>query len=412
MPIAAVGGLDRVLVVGSLLRKEHPLLAQRLRQAAKKGAQVALVNPVDDDPLIAIRHSLVAPPSLLPLGLAEIVVAAARAAGQPVPAALAAIAPRPAAEAIAACLAGGTTRAVLLGNLAEQHAQASQLLALAQALARLTGATLGCLGEAANSVGGHVAEALPRAGGLNAQQMLAAPRRAYLVVGAEPEFDCANPVAARAALDQADFVVALSMFRPTASRADVLLPMAPFTETAGTFVNTEGRMQSFNGVVKPAGEARPGWKILRALGSMLDLPEFGFETIEDVRRTLPSAAEVAGRLGNGTRVEIEPPVATATGIERVADVPIHAADPIVRRASALQQTADARGPRARMNEATLERLGIRDGAQVRLRQGRGEAVLAAQADPAVPSGVVRVAAAHPTTSGLEGLSGPISVEPA
>jgi NADH-quinone oxidoreductase subunit G len=169
-------------------------------------------------------------------------------------------------------------------------------------------------------------------------------------------------------------------------------------------------MQSFNGVVKPAGEARPGWKILRALGSMLDLPEFGFETIEDVRRTLPTAAEVAGRLGNGTRVEIETPVASTTGIERVADVPIHAADPIVRRASALQRTADARGPRARMSEATLEHLGLRDGAQVRLRQGRGEAVLAAQADPKVPAGVVRVAAAHPLTCGLEGLSGPVSVE--
>ena len=274
MPVAAIDGLDRVLVVGSLLRKEHPLLAQRLRQAAKKGAQVSFLNPVDDEPLLKVRHSLVAAPSLMPLALAEIVVAAARAAGQPVPPALNSIEPREMAEAIAASLAGAKAGAVLLGNLAEQHGDASQLLALAQELARLTGASLGCLGEAANSVGGHFADALPRSGGLDAARMLTAPRRAYLVVGAEPELDCANPVAARVALEGADFVVVLSAFRHAHSYADVLLPIAPFTETAGTFVNCEGRAQSFNGVVRPAGDARPGWKVLRALGSTLELPGF------------------------------------------------------------------------------------------------------------------------------------------
>ncbi|MBK6602552.1 MAG: NADH-quinone oxidoreductase subunit G [Betaproteobacteria bacterium] len=412
MPIAAVGTLDRVLVVGSLLRKEHPLLAQRLRQAARKGAELSLLNPVGDDPLARVRHALVVAPSLMPLALAEIVVAAARGAGQPVPPALASIEPGATAEAIAASLATGSAKAVLLGNLAEQHRDASQLLALAQELARLTGATLGCLGAAANSVGGHLAEALPRAGGLDAQRMFAEPRRAYLVVGAEPEFDCADPVAARAALDQADFVVVLSPFRHGLAYADALLPMAPFTETAGTFVNCEGRAQSFNGVVKPAGETRPGWKLLRALGSLLELPEFAFDTVEDVRRTLPAAADAAARLGNGTRVELVRPAATVAGIERVADVPIHFADPIVRRAPALQQTADARPPRARMNALTLQRLGIADGAPVRLRQGQGEARLVALADATVPPGVVRVAAAHPSTCGLGGLSGPIGVEPA
>jgi NADH-quinone oxidoreductase subunit G len=259
-------------------------------------------------------------------------------------------------------------------------------------------------------VGGHVADALPRSGGLDAARMLAEPRRAYLVVGAEPELDCANPVAARAALEQADFVVVLSAFRHSQAYADVLLPIAPFTETAGTFVNCEGRAQSFNGVVKPAGEARPGWKVLRALGSTLELPGFGFESIEDVRRTLPSGADLAAGLRNGTAVCIDRPATTAAGIERVADVPIYSADAIARRAPALQRTADARPPRARMNALTLQRLGVAEGGQVRVRQGRGEAVLATEIDAAVPPGVVRIAAAHPSTSGLEGLCGPISVE--
>jgi len=410
MPVAAIGSLDRVLVVGSLLRKEHPLLAQRLRQAAKRGTEVSLLNPVDDEPLLKVRHSLVAAPSLLPLALAEIVVAAARAAGQPVPPALNSIEPRAAAEAIAASLKGARAGAVLLGNLAEQHPDASQLLALAQELARLTGATLGCLGEAANSVGGHLAATVPGAGGLDARRMLAEPRRAYLVVGAEPEFDCVDPVAARAALDAADFVVVLSAFRHGQDYADVLLPIAPFTETAGTFVNCEGRAQAFSGVVKPAGAARPGWKVLRALGSTLQLPGFEFETIDDVRRTLPAGEALAARLANGTRVALERPVAAVAGVERVADVPIHFADPLVRRAPSLQRTADAAPPRARMSEPTARRLGLEPGTRVRVRQGGGEAVLEVAFDAAVPAGVVRIAAAHPSTSRLAGMSGPIAME--
>ena len=187
----------------------------------------------------------------------------------------------------------------------------------------------------------------------------------------------------------------------------MLLPIAPFTETAGTFVNCEGRAQAFNGVVKPAGNARPGWKVLRVLGSMLELPGFAFESIEDVRRTLPSAADLAARLcATALRWASTGRLRCAAGIERVADVPIYFADAIARRAPALQRTADARPPRARMNALTLQRLGVAEGGQVRVRQGRGEVVLAVEVDAAVPPGVVRIAAAHPSTSVLEGLVRP------
>src|SRR5437773_4489590 len=136
----------------------------------------------------------------------------------------------------------------------------------------MTGATLGVLTEAANTVGGYLANAIPQSGGLDAQAMLADPRRAYFLLHAEPEFDCANPVAARAALEKAELVVVMSPFKHGTAYADVLLPIAPFTETAGTFINCEGRAQSFRGVVRPQGDARPAWKVLRVLGTMLQLP--------------------------------------------------------------------------------------------------------------------------------------------
>jgi NADH-quinone oxidoreductase subunit G len=411
MPIADVGTLDRVLVVGSFLRKDHPLIAQRLRQAAKRGTQVTMLHAVDDDWLMPVAHKAIVPPSGMPAALAAIVVAAAQGAGKPVPAALAGIEPRASAQAIAASLLAGSKRAVFLGNAAVQHAEAAQIRALGQALAEILGATLGTLVEGANAVGAGLVGAQPADGGLDARAMLDAPRKAYVILHAEPELDCANPVAARAALDKAEFVVVMSPFAHGATYADVMLPVAPFTETAGTFVNCEGRVQSFNGVVKPLGETRPAWKVLRALGSTLGLAGFGFESIDEVRaEAVPAAGAIAGRLSNATSVPIAAPVAQTASLERVADVPIYFADPLVRRAESLQQTADAKPPRARVHRSLLEKLGIADGAQVRVRQGRGEAVVAAVADAAVPPGVVRLAAAHPSTCGLEGLSGPVSVE--
>jgi NADH-quinone oxidoreductase subunit G len=411
MPIADLGALDRVLVIGSFLRKDHPLIAQRLRQAVKKGARVAMLHSVDDDWRMPVAHRAIVTPSLMPMMLAEIVVAAAQGAGKPPPKALEGIDPTAAAEVIAASLLGGTRRAIFLGNYATQHGEASQLAALAQALSEIVGGTLGVLTESANTVGAYVARAHPQAGGMDAQAMFNDPRRAYLLLNVEPEFDCAKPAAARAALEKAELTVVLSPFKLGTPYADVLLPIAPFTETAGTFVNCEGRAQTFRSVATPLGETRPAWKVLRVLGTMLELDGFAFDTIEDVRaRFLPASDGIAARLSNATQVPIEKPVAIVTGIERVADVPIHFADPLVRRSPPLQRTADARAPRARVHRSLAETLAVEDGGQVRIRQGRGEAVLGVAIDPAVPPGIVRVAAGHPSTCGLDGLSGPVTVE--
>jgi NADH-quinone oxidoreductase subunit G len=413
MSIADIGALDRVLVVGSFLRKDHPLIAHRLRQRAKKGAKISLVHTSDDELLIRLAHRAIVPPSAIPRMLAEIAVAAAQAAGKEAPNALSAIEASPIAKEIAASLAGGDHgRAIFLGSYAEWHPKAAQIHALAQTIAEATGATLGFLTEAANSIGGTLAGAFPRRGGLNATAMVASPRQAYVLLNVDPELDTANPTATRAALDAAECVIALTPFRSGAlDHADVLLPIAPFTETAGTFVNCEGRAQAFSGVVIPKAEARPAWKVLRVLGTLLGLSGFGYESIEAVRAELPRADEIGNWLSNETKTALETPRPHVTnGLERIADVPIYAADPLVRRAASLQKTRDALPPRARAHPATLARLGLADGSEVKVRQAGAEATLTLVADAGIPEGCVRVAAAHPLTRTLGPMFGPIALE--
>ena len=416
LPIAEISMLDRVLVVGSFLRKDHPLIAQRLRQAAKKHTRISLIHVTDDDPLIALHAKAIVAPSALAAELAGVVKAAAEAKGATVDAALAGVQPSAAARAIAESLLSGEKSAIFLGNFAQQHAQAATLHVLAQQLAELTGARFGYLGEAANSVGGYVAHAVPGVRGLNAARMLAEPCRAYFVLHAEPEFDCADPPQALAALKGADLVVAMTPFKTRAlDYAHVILPVAPFTETSGTFINTEGRVQSFNAVVKPLGETRPAWKVLRVLGNLLGLTGFEQESSEAVRAEVLGGkpASVAERLNNraeGVAVSL-PAAAPATQpkLERVADVPIHFADALVRRAPSLQKTRDASPPAARMNAATLTQLGIAAGARVKVSLG-GTAILRAERDDGVPDGCVRVAAGHELTAGLGPMQGELTVE--
>jgi NADH-quinone oxidoreductase subunit G len=410
MKIAEINQLDRVLVVGSFLRKEQPLLALRLRQAAKRGAQVAVIHAADDDLLMTLAGKLIASPSQLPERLAQVVKAVAELKGADcdLP-----VSVSPEARRIAESLAAGKNSAVLLGNFAQQHAQAATLQALAQQLAGYLGGKFGCLGESANAVGGYVAKALPGGDGLDAARLIAEPRRAYLLVGAEPELDCADGRQALAAMKQADTVIVLSPFKSAAALeyADAILPVSPFSETSGTFVSTEGRVQSFYAVTKPIGETRPAWKVLRVLGNLLKLDGFDYESSEAVRgEVLGGKPEFVAGLDNALTVAVSIATGNGVGLERVADVPIYSADPLTRRAPSLQQTKDAAAPAARMNAATLAKVGVAAGEQVRLRAGDGEAVLAAALDAGVPDNCVRVAAAHASTSNLGAATGAVSVE--
>jgi len=419
MPIAQIDALDRVLLIGSQVRKEQPLIAARLRRAVRKGAQVSMLHCLDDGQLIQTCARIVLAPSAMAAGLAQLTRAAAELKGVAVPAGARALAGEPGAsaavKALVQSLCGGTNVALFLGNLAQHHPDASTLHRLAHELAQVTGARLGFLGEAANSVGGYLAGALPLGdpAGLSARAMLAQPRRAYLLWNTEVELDCHNPRQAMAAMRAAEFVVAMSAFRHRATEyAHVLLPIGPFTETAGTFVSTEGRVQSFVGVVKPLMETRPGWKVLRVLGSLLGLSGFEFASAEEVRTRALGGLDVAARLSNlpasgvsGVHVS-----GLSSGIQRIGEVPIHFADALARRSAPLQMTRDALAPVARMPAALAEKLALREGDLVRIAQDGGEATLPAAIDPSVPAGCVRVAAGHPSTAALGDLFGAATLE--
>lgn len=413
MPVADVTTLQRALVIGSSLRKDHPLLASRLRQATKKGARVTVLGAGGEDLLMPATRIDVAP-SGWTAALAGVARAVATAKGVAAPAGTEGFDGGDAAAKAAEALLSGERRAVFLGNEAVRHPQFSALHALAQWIATETGATLGFLTEAANTVGGYVAGALPKQGGANAQAMLDTPRKAYILLNTEPEFDAADPRKALAALAQAGTVVVLSPFRSEAAMqyADVILPVTPFTETSGTFVNCEGKPQSFNGVVRALGEARPGWKVLRVLGNLLDVTGFDYETAESVRAEVLSAP-VDGQLDNATDAPIRVSAAASNGIERIADVPIYHADPIVRRAESLQLSAAARRAMQIALPADLfASLGIQSGDPVRVTQGQGSVVLPAVLEATLPANTVRVPAATPAAMSLGAMFGTVTVEKA
>ncbi|KWZ36929.1 NADH-quinone oxidoreductase subunit G [Burkholderia anthina] len=415
MPIADLSNVDAAFVVGSFLRRDHPLFASRLRQAAKNGAKLHFLHATADDSLIPTAQRIVAAPSAWLDELAGIAAAVAQLRGVALPDALAGVTASPAAQAVAQSLANGERRAVLLGNAAVRHPQFAKLHAVAQWIADNTGATFGFLTEAANTVGAHVVGALPGEGGLNAREAFAQPRKGYVLLNVEPEFDTADPAQALAALNQAEMVVVMSPFKHGLDYADVLLPVAPFTETAGTFVNAEGTVQSFNGVVRPLGDTRPAWKVLRVLGSLLGLPNFEYETAEEVRVAALGDAGVAGRLSNQTSVAPARAAANAAngGFERLADVPIYHADALVRRAGALHLTAAAKAAHAAALPAALfDKLGLKEGDAVRVRQGERAVQLPAVRDANLAETVVRVSAATPAGAALGSLSGELVVEKA
>jgi NADH-quinone oxidoreductase subunit G len=411
MNIADVSQLDRVLVVGSTLRKDHPLIANRLRQSAKKSLKINLLHSVDDDLLMRVANKAIVSPAAMVDALAQIVKATAMAKNAPVPAAVANVTVGDHAQRIAASLVDGTNVAVFLGNFAQHHAQASQLHALAQSLAEMIGGRVGFLGEAANSVGGYVANAAPSSSGANASQMVAKPLKAYVLLGVEPELDMHDPRLAVAAMQQAELVVALSAYQTRATDyAQVLLPIAPFTETAGTFINTEGRAQSFHGVVQPLGETRPAWKVLRVLGNLLGLSGFEQQNADDVRLDALGVDNKNIIKNNNLQSTLALGANAATGLQRIAETPIYAADAIVRRAPSLQKTRDGQAPVASMNRALAQRLGLGQGDSIRLRQGGGEAVVAYAIDDKLPADCIRLAAARAETATLGAASAELTVE--
>ena len=411
MAIADLDTRDRVLVVGSFLRKDHPLMAQRLRQAAKRGTQVCSIDIAADDPLIKLTARSVVAPNAVAHELAQVAVALAQLKGVETPATLSGLQAGPEAQRIAQSLSSAQQGAVLLGNSAVNAADAAQIAANAQLVAQLSGATLGFLTQGANTVGAYLAGAVPGKGGKTASAMFAQPLKSYIVLHAEPLLDTDNGAQALSALKSAQFNVALTPFADGAKDwAHVMLPVAPFTETAGTFVNAQGLAQSFKGTAQPFGQSRPAWKVLRVMGNVLHLAGFDDESSESVRDAVLSSG-IESRLSNSIHAQ---PAAAAPqavqGLQRVTDVPIYRTDALVRRSAPLQATQASRAPVARMSAATLQQLGLSSGQQVRVKSAQGVVQLVAEQDDHLPAGTVRLSAGFDTTSALGSASAHLQVE--
>ena len=355
----SIEGLERrdaVFVVGSNLRMEAPLIAHRVRNAALDGAAVTFLNPVDYT--YYFEHAYVdAPVERMVQGLGALVLAAAEEAGTPAPAAVAEIAGEidvtDAHRSAARRLTGKERALILLGHIAQRHPQFAELRALAAALAKLTGADVGYLAEGANGAGGAIAGVLPHRGpggaaggepGLDVQGMINSPRRAYVLFGIEPRDDVANGERADQALKSADTVITFSAYvtDELLECSTVLLPIATFAETPGTFVNGEGRWQSFDAAASPVGDARPGWRVLRVLANLLGVEDAEYrsaeEVLDGVRRTV---GEVRPDNTYSGQIEAEGD-AVHVALDEL-DVPIYSVDSVVRRSEPLQRTVLARG---------------------------------------------------------------------
>jgi NADH-quinone oxidoreductase subunit G len=353
--IAELEQASCVLVVGSNVRKEVPIIAHRLRKAALRGAKISFVNPQRHEHLFPVAGYLAANGLDMFEHLVAIAAAAVHAAGRPAPNSISALIanaqPSDLHRSIAQQLSDGSRRMILLGAIAQRDAAFADLRLVAGALAEITGATLGYLPEGGNAVGAHLAGVLPhraaggravQAVGLNIADMFAARLKSYVLFGGiEPAFDIASATAIEA-LKAAECVIALSPYVTAKEFAHVILPIGTFAETSGTYVNLEGRWQSVPGAATPVGEARPGWKVLRVLGNLLNLPSFDYtssdQIIEELRKQLGEAPEFA--LKASARTLQSKLALSAAPSDR--DVPIYQVDAVVRRSSALQNTREAR----------------------------------------------------------------------
>jgi NADH-quinone oxidoreductase subunit G len=422
--------LDRILLIGSNIRNEHPLLAQRFRKAVANGAELSIVSPLDNDPLMDVAHKVIVRPNDIVNVLGQILKAMSglQKLSLCLPPSLnkllEEIRVRPNTQAMAESLVGMSENlylvapkiGIFVGNMALSDPRFTEMYSMAEAIGGICGAKGGILPAAANSTGMHLMGVMPSPTGMHARAMLEVPRRAYLLLNIEPELDCQHAALARTAMAKAECVVALTAFKSQAlENADVLLPIAPFTETSGTFMSMEGRVQSFKAVTKPLGECRPAWKVLRVLANTLGLKGFEFNSTEEVKDKIfngekPSAV-VWRSLNNNMKelVEIQVNI-KKDGLQRIGEVPQYESDPIVRRSPSLQKTKYNIRPMARMCAEQLATLGLEDGDVVLARQERGSAILKVKLDNHVAKGCVRVAASHELTVGLGNYMGDITIE--
>ena len=414
--ISELDRVDRFLIVGSNLRKESPLLAHRVRRANKeRGAEVSVINSIDTDLLLAIKSKRIVNPSQISVELGRILIAVLNAKNLSVPNYLSGIESDAESDATAQSLLSGERKLILLGSFSLQQESRPTIEKLAMALATQTGATVGFILEGANSMGAELVSLQDDAA--SSGSALQGKAGAFILLHAEPELDCARPKVALDTMKAADFVVALSPYKHRAVEyADVLLPISPFTETGGIFFNMEGRQQKFGPVAKPLGDTRPAWKVLRALGSICEKPNFDYQTLEDVRRDIPGIKEVIASdlllQESDYRDDFEVTLSqNVGGIERVAEVPMYSGDSVVRRASALQSTREARAPIIQISAAMQSSLNLPNDGVITVKQNGAEITAPFSVTPDLPESAIRIPLATSDTISLDNGTGFVEIGP-
>lgn len=413
MPINGLESVDACLLIGSNVRKEQPLAAIRLRKAAMHGARVMAINPVDYGFNFPLSEMELGSPAVMVRQLAGVAKALLKIKGEQGPAELdglfANIESNDIQLAMAEHLNSAEKAVVLMGNLTQSCAQFADIRALASLLASQSGASLGQFTEGANAAGGWLSGAIPHrlpaaaqdCSGMNVAESLEQPRKAYLLIGLEAELDINNSARASAALQSSECVISLSSFDSDKLReqSDVLLPVATFTETSGTYVNCEGKWQSFAGAVQPIGEARPAWKVLRVLGNFFELSGFDYLSSEDVRDELQSScADIV--TDKFTDVAYPSSLGDDSQLQRLGEVSIYAVDAYTRRSDALQNTIDAMTVSARMNSQVASRHAVKDGDKIFAGQGNASVELLIEIDDRVADNCVVIPAGVQETTVL------------
>lgn len=398
---------DGIMLIGSNLSKEQPLAAIRVRKAVRKQqAVVVAINPVDYEFNFHVAAKNIIAPHLLPTALKEVVTALENNSEHP----------------ILAALKNKQKIAIIVGALAQHHPQAALLRSLAQKIAVLTNGKVNVMTEGANAAGGWIAGALPhmQAGGVpvnhvgcNAYEMLEKPRKAYLLLNVEPDLDCANAGLAKEALKVAKLVIAFSMYRNPVleEHADIIFPIAPFTETSGTYINGMGIWQSFTGAAKGFESSRPAWKVLRVLGNFLHLEGFDYESSEEVRHEVKALADKAQPMSvSAQEIAYEK---KESGLSRIGEVPVYALDSIVRRSEPLQvaqKIMEGDVAALRMHPETAKKLGLEENRDVKVKQGEASAILSVQHDKRISPDAAWIASGIAATAGLGDLFGSIEIQ--
>ena len=388
LPAAELELADTVLLVGCNLRHELPLLHQRLHKAGKRGAKVFCINPVDFEFTFPVAGKRIVAPSALPGALAAV----AKAAGASLPAGIQSDG-HEGAKAIAEALSKGSKAVIVLGEMAENHAQASWLRAAARALASASGASLNRIPQGANAIGLARHGLRPGQGGQDSGAMLAKPLPAYLLYGVEPQFDFAHGAQALKALAGAK-VVAFSAYASEDLKklAQVILPIGLLPEIDGSLTNLDGTDQLGLAGGKLPGEARPGWRVLRALGGQLGFSGFDYTDLNGLRAGLSPQAPAAGE---GLA---EAPAAGDNGLERITSTPIYRGDAVLRRAVALNAHPLTVGARVVLNPEDALARGLSDGAMAKLGDGHGNAVLPVQVSKRVARGAAWIESDYEATA--------------